>query len=184
MSTYCILCQGDERLCTIKSSPFFVVYLFSYSLCIHYHPPSFSVYSHAAITFFLRKMTSFSRALSLSYTHTFTFARESLSTTYDVVVNVFFFSLLLFCLSLSLSLCRFLPVPFVQERKKYNAWINFLRQVCICVCSSFCDYALFSFFFFTYYQFSFSLVRFVTDKKRRECIKYIRRFKDDDTKQY
>jgi hypothetical protein len=94
---------------------FFFVYLFSYSFCIHYHLLSFSVYSHAAITFLLRKMTSF----SLSLTHTFTFARrESLSTTYDVVVNVFFFCIVV-VLSLphSLSLCRFLPVPFVQEKE-------------------------------------------------------------------
>jgi hypothetical protein len=160
MCTYCILCQGDERLCTIKSSPFFVVYLFSYSLCIHYHPPSFSVYSHAAITFFLRKMTSY----SLSHIHLLFTRRESLSTTPTLSSMYFFFCIVVVlsvCVSLSLSafLCRFLPVPFVQEKEKYNAWINFLRRVC----SSFCDYALFS-FFFTYYQFSFSLVRFVTDK--------------------
>jgi hypothetical protein len=117
---------------------FFVVYLFSYSFCIHYHPPSFSVYSHAAITFTLRKMTSFS--LSHKHTHTFTFARrESLSTTHDVVVNVFFFTLLLFCLSLSLPLYVDSYLFLSYKRKKYNAWINFLRRVC----SSFCDCALF-----------------------------------------
>ena len=120
-------CQGDERLCTTKfyaASSFFVVYLFSYSFCIHYHPLSFSVYSHTAITFLLRKMTRFSLSLSLSlslsplshtYSHTFTFARrESLSTSHDIVVNVFFFHCCC-SVSLPLSLCRFLPVPFVQE---------------------------------------------------------------------
>jgi hypothetical protein len=103
MSTYCILCQGDERLCTIKSSPFFVVYLFSYSLCIHYHPPSFSVYSHAAITFFLRKMTSYS--LSLSHIHLLFTRRESLSTTPTLSSMYFFFHCCCsVCVCLSLSL--------------------------------------------------------------------------------
>ena len=117
----CILRQGDERLCTIKICFFFVVYLFSFILHTLSYPP-FSVYSHAAITFLLRKMTVLS--LSLCYTtHTLTFARrESLSTTHDVVVNVFFLHCccsVCVCLSLSLS-CSMLDsylFPFVQERE-------------------------------------------------------------------
>ena len=96
---------------------FSLVYLFSYSCCIHYHPPSFSCiltcYYYSLLT---KKMTMF----CLSLTHTSTFARrESLSALHDVVVNVFFLSLHC-CCSAYVDSYLFLSYKRRRERYAYN----------------------------------------------------------------
>lgn len=147
-----LLSRWRERLCTTEfyaaaaSSFFFSVYLFSYSFCIHYHPPLCILTCHY---YFLHTKDD----LILSWFHLLShIVRESLSTSHtshnEVVVNVFFFTLLLF--SLSLSLCRFLPASIrTREKKKYNKSAQrvdklFYTLEYACVCSSSYEYAFFS----------------------------------------
>jgi len=139
--------------------------------------------------YFLVTKDDYVLSLSHTHTHTSTFAqRESLSTLHDVVVNVFFF--LCIVVVLSLSLCVYVDsyLFLSYKREKYNKPAQRVDKL-FTPSMHLCMFFLFvstHFFFFTYYQFSFSLVRFVTDKwsKKKECIKYIRRFKDDETKRH
>ena len=81
-------------------------------------------------TFLLRKMTRFS--LSYTHTHTLTFARrESLSTSHDVVVNVFFLHC---CCSVSLSLYADSYLFLSYKREKYvDKVFTSSMHVCMCV---------------------------------------------------
>jgi hypothetical protein len=94
---------------------FFSVYLFSYSFCIHYHPPLCILTCHYC--FLLMKDD-----LLLSFFYTLSEGKRifiyMVHITNDVVVNVFFFCIVV-ALPLSLSLCRFLPASF-RTREKYN----------------------------------------------------------------
>lgn len=110
--------QGDESLCTTKNFMLLLLlrclFIQLFSFCTPYHIPSFSVYSHAATTFLLRKMTRF----SLSPSNTLTFARrESLSTSHDAVVNVRFLHCY-YSLSPSFPVDSYLFLTY--KRKTYN----------------------------------------------------------------
>jgi hypothetical protein len=140
----------------------FSVYLFSYSFCIHYHSPLciLTCYNCFLVT---------KDDLVLSLFHT---VRESLSTSHTsqtTLSSMYFFHC---CCSLSLSLflplCWFLPASNrTREKERYyksaqrvDKLFYTLEYVCMCV---FFLLRIRS-FFFTYYQFSPSLLHFVTDK--------------------
>jgi len=76
-------------------------------------------------------MTSFS--LSLTHTHIHLLSHdENLYLQHTTLSSMyFFFALLLFCLSL--SLCRFLPVPFVQEKEVQRVDKLFTPSMHLCM---------------------------------------------------
>lgn len=154
--------------------------------CIHYHPPlCILLYYYYHYRFFLRTEDD----LNLSLFHIFIY----LTHAHDAVVNVYFF---LHCCSLSLSCaaCRFdlYLFRFVQGRRRNttrqrSAWINFF------IFSSMHVYVLpltntrfFLLYILSIFPFFTPLCnrQMKVKKKTRECIEYIRRFKDDEAKRH
>jgi hypothetical protein len=158
---------------------FFSVYLFSYSFCIHYHPPLCIL-----TCYYYFRVTKDDLVLSLFHTQ-----EENLYLHRQRRCRqcIFFPALLLFSLSLYVDSYLF---RFVQERRsntasQRSAWINFFilssMHVCVCVLPltsthfSLCILSIFPFFTpFCNRQM----------KVKKECIEYIRRFKDDEAKRH
>jgi hypothetical protein len=144
-------CQGDERVYAQQNSMLLLlflslsVYLFSYSFCIHYHPP-LCIPSHVTTTSYERWLDSV--FISPTFTHSKRIFIYIAHITNDVVVNVFFFCIVA-VLSLSPLYVDSYLFRFVQERRRnttsyYSAWINFFILSSMHVCSSSYEYAFFS----------------------------------------
>ncbi len=149
--------QGDERLCTTKfnmMSSFFLRCLFIQPLLLH-----------------TLSSTSFLCILTCCYYFLLTKDDQLLPHTYTYfrTTRIFIYNTrrcrqcILFCIVVVLSLSVYVDsyLFLSYKREKYNAWINFFTP-CMHLCMFF--FLRLRTFFFTYYQFSFSLVRFVTDK--------------------
>ena len=137
-----LLSRWRERLCTTKlyaaSSSFFLC-LFIQLLILH-TLSSTSLYTHMLLLLSCYERWLSSVLISPTFTHSKRIFIYIAHITNDVVVNVFFFSLLLF--SLSLSYVDSYLFRFVQERRRNttsqrSAWINFFilssMHVCVCV---------------------------------------------------
>lgn len=154
-------CQGNKK---VYASSFYslFIYLFSYSFL---HTLSSTSMYTLILLLPLPFLSSHWRWLEyLPISHLYLSHTRTRRCRQCILFLALLFSLsLLCCMSI-----RFIPVPFrTREKKKYNKAAQRVDQLFYileyaCVCSSSYEYALF--FFFTYYQFSPSLLHFATDK--------------------